>query len=92
MSARLTAERAAEIRERLNSEHRTAGELTDVVEELLAELALIRGERDCLATAVVFANQWTDAAPTGLREGIAQILTTMPGDDIETDLKGQSTT
>ncbi|WP_318202909.1 hypothetical protein [Streptomyces sp. SCL15-4] len=35
-------------------------------------------ERDCLAMAVMFALQWTPNAPMGLREGIEEILATMP--------------
>ncbi|MFF1282198.1 hypothetical protein [Streptomyces sp. NPDC058299] len=35
-------------------------------------------ERDCLAMAVTFALQWTPDAPVGLREGIEEILATMP--------------
>ncbi|MER7815587.1 hypothetical protein [Streptomyces sp. NPDC096153] len=38
----------------------------------------IRAERDCLALAVAFALQWKEHAPKGLREGIEEILATMP--------------
>jgi hypothetical protein len=47
-------------------------------DEVLAENGNAAAERDCLALAVTFALQWTDSAPVGLRDGIEQILATMP--------------
>jgi hypothetical protein len=38
----------------------------------------IAAERDCLAMAVQFAIQWRPDAPMGLREGIEEILATLP--------------
>ncbi|MGX1116347.1 hypothetical protein RKD37_001710 [Streptomyces ambofaciens] len=38
----------------------------------------IAAERNCLAMAVHFALQWKPDAPMGLREGIEEILATMP--------------
>lgn len=38
----------------------------------------IAAERDCLAMAVQFALQWKDGATLELREGIEEILATMP--------------
>ncbi|MCG7204006.1 hypothetical protein [Streptomyces arenae] len=35
-------------------------------------------ERNCLAMAVMFALQWKEDAPIGLRQGIEEILTMMP--------------
>lgn len=46
--------------------------------EVLAGNADAAAERDCLAMAVMFALQWKPDAPMGLREGIEEILTTMP--------------
>lgn len=46
--------------------------------ELLAKNGDAAAERDCLALAVLFALQWTEGMPVGLREGIDAILTTMP--------------
>jgi hypothetical protein len=46
--------------------------------EVLAENGNAAAERDCLAMAVLFALQWKEGAPVGLREGIEQILSTMP--------------
>lgn len=40
----------------------------------------IAAERDCLAMAVLFARQWEQSTPVGLREGIDEILATMPTD------------
>ncbi|MFJ2004782.1 hypothetical protein [Streptomyces chartreusis] len=44
----------------------------------LAPDAVVAAQRDCLALAVQFALQWTERAPVGLREGIEEILATMP--------------
>ena len=49
------------------------------VRRLRDELATASSERDCLAMAVLFASQWTPQAPMSLREGIDEILATMPG-------------
>lgn len=43
-----------------------------------AHAGRIAAERDCLAMAVQFAIQWRPDAPMGLREGIEEILSTMP--------------
>ncbi|MGW7473684.1 hypothetical protein ACWGIT_19075 [Streptomyces cyaneofuscatus] len=40
--------------------------------------AHVIAERDCLAMAVMFALQWKPDAPTSLRDGIEEILATMP--------------
>jgi hypothetical protein len=48
---------------------------------LRAKLAVTVGERDCLAMAVLFATQWTPKAPMSLREGIDEVLATMPSAD-----------
>ena len=44
----------------------------------LADRDRVIAERNCLAMAVLFAVQWTPDAPMGLREGIEEILATMP--------------
>jgi hypothetical protein len=46
--------------------------------EVLAGNYDAAAERDCLAMAVQFALQWTPDAPMSLREGIEEILATMP--------------
>jgi hypothetical protein len=51
--------------------------------EVLAENGDAAAERDCLAMAVQFALQWNESAPVGLREGIEQILATMPAAEEE---------
>lgn len=38
----------------------------------------VAAERNCLAMAVMFALQWKPDAPMGLREGIEEILSSMP--------------
>ncbi|MGW2591977.1 hypothetical protein ACWCXC_17160 [Streptomyces sp. NPDC001515] len=38
----------------------------------------VAAERDCLAMAVMFARQWKPDAPMSLRDGIDEILATMP--------------
>ncbi|MEV2249361.1 hypothetical protein AB0I94_02190 [Streptomyces sp. NPDC050147] len=43
-----------------------------------AHAGRIAAERDCLALAVQFAIQWRPDAPMGLREGIEEILATLP--------------
>jgi hypothetical protein len=43
-----------------------------------ARVARVEAERNCLAMAVLFATQWAPEAPMGLREGIEEILGTMP--------------
>jgi hypothetical protein len=43
-----------------------------------ARVARIEAERNCLAMAVLFATQWKPDAPMSLREGIEEILDTMP--------------
>ncbi|WP_225637396.1 hypothetical protein [Streptomyces solaniscabiei] len=40
--------------------------------------AQVAAERDCLALAVTFALQWKPDAPMSLRQGIEEILETMP--------------
>lgn len=50
-------------------------------DSLPAELKAVRAERDCLAKAVMFARQWNTDAPMGLREGLGEILATMPSSD-----------
>ncbi|MFI7239322.1 hypothetical protein [Streptomyces cyaneofuscatus] len=40
--------------------------------------AHVIAERDCLAMAVMFALQWKPDAPMSLRDGIEEILATMP--------------
>lgn len=38
----------------------------------------VAAERNCLAFAVLFARQWTPDAPVSLRDGLDEILATMP--------------
>lgn len=53
--------------------------------EVLAGNYDAAAERDCLAMAVQFALQWTPDAPMSLREGIEEILATMPAADAAQD-------
>jgi hypothetical protein len=53
--------------------------------ETLAGNADAMAERDCLAMAVLFAQQWKPDAPMSLREGIEEILATMPAADAPAD-------
>jgi len=53
-------------------------ELDTYRNEVLAENGDAAAERDCLAMAVQFALQWKDSATLELREGIEEILATMP--------------
>ena len=52
--------------------------LVEDVPALLAELAAVRAERDCLALAVLFARQWRGGTPFELHKGIDEVLATMP--------------
>lgn len=61
-----------------------------LVDAFEAELATASSERDCLAMAVLFASQWTPQAPMSLREGINEILATMPGAEAQQPALGQA--
>ncbi|MEU6340226.1 hypothetical protein ABZ883_04655 [Streptomyces sp. NPDC046977] len=89
---RLVAEKGVEdlvaerdkLREQVAREQRRVRLCRDKQKELRAQiaeqktLAAPAAERDCLAMAVLFALQWTPDAPMTLREGIEEILSTMP--------------
>ncbi|ARF62864.1 hypothetical protein B1H20_16815 [Streptomyces violaceoruber] len=81
--------RAAELLD-LHAAHLTEDEETLVVQELLDSIlefeaarptehaAHVIAERNCLAMATLFALQWKPNAPMSLRDGIEEILATMP--------------
>lgn len=68
------------LQERDDAEYAQAIKERDRALELVAELAAVRAERDCLAMAVLFVLQWSGGTPFELRKSIDEILATMPDD------------
>ncbi|MET7648348.1 hypothetical protein ABZS83_32950 [Streptomyces sp. NPDC005426] len=69
-------EQAADIADSVTAH--TKALLTRRTETLRKRAERAEAERDCLAMAVMFAREWKPDAPMSLRDGIDEILATMP--------------
>ncbi|MGW4305097.1 zinc finger domain-containing protein [Streptomyces californicus] len=62
----------------LEDARRENGRLRERLAELEQQRDNAHAERDCLAMAAMFALQWKPSAPMSLRDGVEEILATMP--------------